>query len=68
MAKKGKKDGMLHIQRQFLTLDEFFSRLKFIVKSRLNASLDAEFNALKEYVILIEIIDLKNGEKNEKNR
>ena len=31
--KKEKKDGMLHIQRQFLMFDEFFSKLKSIGKT-----------------------------------
>ena len=33
LRKKGKKHGMFHIHRQFLTFDEFFSRLKFILKT-----------------------------------
>ena len=61
-AKKEKKDGMLHTHRQFLKFDQVFSRLK----SRFNTSFDAEFNALPDYVIIIDKIDLENWEEKEK--
>ena len=37
--------------------------MKIHWKNRLNTSFDAEFNALPDYIILIEKIDLENGEK-----
>ena len=43
---KEKKDGMLHIQRQFLMFDEFFFKIKIHWKNWLNTSFDVEFNSL----------------------
>ena len=57
------KDGMLHIQGQFLIFDEITT----YCKKTFSASFDREFDALKEYVILIGKIDLENGEKKKKN-
>ena len=57
-----KKDGMFQIQRQFLILEIFF-KIKILWKNRLNRSFDVEFNALPNYGIIIEKIDLENWGK-----
>ena len=42
----------------------YLKKIKIHWKNRLNRSFDAEFNALPDYVILIEKIDLENVGKN----
>ena len=59
----GEKKMDLHIQREFFIFDEFLCELKPIAKKVFSTSFDREFNARKEYIILIERIDLENWEE-----
>ena len=63
-----KKESTFEYPHAFVEIFLVFCDIKIDCKKKLNTSLDAEFNALAEYITCIEKIDFENPEKSEKNQ
>ena len=64
--KRENKDEKVTYSKTIPHLSGIFFKIKIHWKNWLNTSFDVECNALLGYVILMEKIDSKNGEKREK--